>query len=70
MGLANDKILKGGITTLTFIFESLNKILTFLSGGKNSNGGIKSILTLTTIIASLIGGATILRKVFNSNIIK
>ena len=50
MGLANNKILKGGIDALTFILEQVNKLTSSLSG---SGGLIQSILSLTTVIGAL-----------------
>jgi hypothetical protein len=50
MGLANNEVLKTAINSLTALIETLNKLLTFLSAG---SGGLKSIVSLLTTIATL-----------------
>jgi hypothetical protein len=67
MGLANDELVKAGVSTLTFVLEAINKIIDAISGG---NGLSKSIITLMTVIGALRGGGKILAKIFGSNIVK
>jgi hypothetical protein len=67
MGLANNELLKGAVDFLTKVLETVNKLLTKLSGG---GGIIKTFLTAFTAvkafkfarsglngIANLFGGA-------------
>jgi hypothetical protein len=57
MGLANNEILKAGVDGLTKILETINKITEGISGG---NGLIKSVVSLTGVLAVLKGGKTLL----------
>ena len=67
MGLANDEVIKGGVTALTWLLETINKVIDALSGG---NGLSKSIITLMAVIGALRGGSALFRKIFDSEIIK
>lgn len=60
MGLANNEILKGAVDTLTFVLETINKLIDGISGG---NGLVKSITSLMSVIGALKLG----KKVFEGD---
>lgn len=67
MGLANQEVLKAAVDALTWILETINKVIDALSGG---NGLSKSIITLMAVIGALVGGKALFKKIFDSEIIK
>ena len=66
MGLANDEILKGAVDALTFILNTINKVIDVLSG---SNGIAKAVITLNIAITAIGGLRSALEKLFNSSLI-
>lgn len=60
MGLANNKILKGAVTALTSLLETINKLIGGVSGG---NGLAKTFVSLTLAITALKVGKTALTGV-------
>jgi hypothetical protein len=63
MGLANNNILKGGVSALTGLIEVINKVTDGISGG---NGIIKSIINLGVAFAGLKAGKAILGGIMMS----
>lgn len=61
MGLANNEILKGGVDALTWVIESINKLIDIISGGNNT---IKSVLNLITTLGALIAGRKMVGGLF------
>jgi len=67
MGLANDSLIKAGVDALTWILESINKLIDGFSG---NNGLSKSLITLMTVITVLKSGGRIFNKIFDSEGVK
>jgi len=67
MGLANNDLIKVGVDILTFMLETINKLIDGFSG---DNGLSKSIITLMTVIGALKGGGKLFNKIFDSESIK
>lgn len=63
MGLANNEILKAGIDTLTFLLETLNKIIDAISGG---NGLVKSVASLAVAFGGLKIGGNLIKSLTQS----
>ena len=63
MGLANNEILKFGVSALTTLINAINKVVNGLSGG---NGLVKSILNLGIALTGLKAGGAVLSGIFTS----
>ena len=61
MGLANNEILKGGVDALTWIIESINKLIDTISGGNNT---IKSVVSLISTLGTFIAGRKMVGGLF------
>ena len=61
MGLFNNEILKSGVDALTWIIESINKLIDTISGGNNT---IKSVINLITTLGALIAGRKLVSGLF------
>ena len=65
MGLANNEVIKGFVDILTWLLKAVNEI-TGIAGNDGLGGVITAFVRLATVIASLRGAQSILRKLSGS----
>ena len=65
MGLANNEVIKGIVDILTWLLKAVNEI-TGIAGNDGLGGVITAFVRLATVIASLRGAQSILRKLTGS----
>lgn len=63
MGLSNNEVIKTAVDVLTGLLQTINKIISSLSGG---NGLIKSVLSLGTAIGCLKLGKSIISSLIGN----